>query len=699
MELEGLYRDIVEGSTDGFWLLDLDGNTVYANPALQAMFGYTGEEFGRLSAYDLLDDPGREQFTRHLEEAQRGERHGQDVECMYLRADGEPLWVLVSESPMRAPDGTLVGLLHRVSDYSARRRILDELTESKRQLAEGQRIARIGTWEWDVQRDRITGSEGLRLLYDIRPDFFPATYAKVLESVHDDDMAAVEAAMQQALAGEDQFTFEARIEGAPGQWIWTRGRGVVHRDESGSVVAVTGTHQDITEAKLAEIALEDQVVQNTLMQAIASAANEAHTLEDVLVQAGSLVLLHDDWERARAFVPAEDGSGVVPFYVRPDDRGTDDATPEVSTMELELANRSFGANQPVWDEQRLTIAFPIRYDGAVFAVVTITSAPPLYRHELIQTMVEHVAVQLGRVVERQIAERALADARDAAMEASQQKSEFLATMSHEIRTPLNGVIGLNDLLLRTHLDADQQRLASGVQGASRALLDLINDILDFSKIEAGKLELETVDFEVRGVLDQVANVLGEAARAKGLELVVSCDPSVPGVLAGDPTRLGQVVMNLGSNAVKFTATGQVRRACVGRAGRRPDDGADRGLRHRDRDRPGAGGGALRQLHPGRHVDHPRARRDRARPGHLPGDRARPRRRDRRRQRSGPGQRVLVHGHPGPTGRGREQGRRARPDLAGGPADPGGGRRGGRPRRHRRAAGLVAGPLGGGRLGR
>ena len=179
-------------------------------------------------------------------------------------------------------------------------------------------------------------------------------------------------------------------------------------------------------------------------------------------------------------------------------------------MELELANHSFAANQPVWDEQRLTIAFPIRYDGDVFAVVTITSAPPLYRHELIQTMVEHVAVQLGRVVERQIAERELADARDAAMEASQQKSEFLATMSHEIRTPLNGVIGLNDLLLRTHLDADQQRLASGVQGASRALLDLINDILDFSKIEAGKLELERVDFEVRAVLDQVANVLGEA---------------------------------------------------------------------------------------------------------------------------------------------------------------------------------------------
>ncbi len=134
---------------------------------------------------------------------------------------------------------------------------------------------------------------------------------------------------------------------------------------------------------------------------------------------------------------------------------------------------------------------------------------------MIQSMVEQVAVQLGRVAERERAERELAAARDAAMEASRQKSEFLATMSHEIRTPLNGVIGLNDLLLRTGLDAEQQRLASGVQVASRALLSVINDILDFSKIEAGKLELERLDFEVRPVFDQVASVLAEAARGQG----------------------------------------------------------------------------------------------------------------------------------------------------------------------------------------
>ena len=226
-------------------------------------------------------------------------------------------------------------------------------------------------------------------------------------------------------------------------------------------------------------------------------------------------------------------------------------------MELELANRAFHERRSVWAEDRLTIAFPVSYADEVCAVVTITSAPPLFRFELIESMVEQVAVQLGRVAERERAERELADARDGAMEASRQKSEFLATMSHEIRTPLNGVIGLNDLLLRTGLDADQLRLASGVQVASRALLAIINDVLDFSKIEAGMLELEKLDFEVRAVFDQVASMLAEAARAKGLELIVSCHPDVPEVLAGDPTRLAQVLTNLGSNAVKFTESGEV----------------------------------------------------------------------------------------------------------------------------------------------
>ena len=151
----------------------------------------------------------------------------------------------------------------------------------------------------------------------------------------------------------------------------------------------------------------------------------------------------------------------------------------------------------------------------------------------------------------------LAEARDAALLASQQKSAFLATMSHEIRNPLNGLVGLNDLLLRTSLDTYQQRLVKGADTSGRTLLRLINDVLDLSKIEAGRLVLESIDFDLRRLLDDIAVVLGIQAREKDIELIVSCHPDVPDRLRGDPTRLGQVIYNLASNALKFTSRGEV----------------------------------------------------------------------------------------------------------------------------------------------
>lgn len=343
-----------------------------------------------------------------------------------------------------------------------------------------------------------------------------------LKAAHPDDRARVDEAFKQVME-TGSTDLEYRIVRPDGEDRWLHDRSRVIRNREGAVVRLDGISTDITDRKHTEEGLK-------LYREVFARSNEAVAILDPHYRfieqnkAHRNLLGYSDSE-LRQMTPAEI-MGESSFSA-------------TCSMVLQHSSHRGEAVFTTHSGNSLNVelsAFSILSEtGDVLCLVCL---------------VRDITAQKRTELERQ-------KAREAAEAANRAKSEFLANMSHEIRTPLNGILGMTELTLNTDLTEEQREYLDMVRGSGETLLTVINDILDFSKIEAGRLEINPIDFELRDSLGGTLNTLALRAHQKGLELILRVDQKVPYRLEGDPTRLRQVIVNLVSNAIKFTDHGEV----------------------------------------------------------------------------------------------------------------------------------------------
>ncbi|AOF86697.1 sensory box protein [Hydrogenophaga sp. RAC07] len=407
----------------------------------------------------------------------------------------------------------------------------DTLARAKERMALAVESAAMGVWEYDLQAGTLVWDDQMYALYGRSRTGDAEPYVLWSSSLHPDDRAASEQASQDAISGLKPFDTQFRILLPDGSVRHLKAAGHVVRDEAGKALRMIGVNTDITYQVDTATALQEQTA---LLRRVGQLASIGGWRLDLR----SGLLYWDEQTRRIHEVPADFAPNLdtgINFYA-PEDRdviagAAQHATDTGEGWDLELRLVTF-TGRHIW----------VRALGEV---------------EYVNGQAAYLVGALQDITERQQAAQALQEAKVAAESASAAKSAFLANMSHEIRTPLNAVLGMHRMLQNTGLKPGQSDLLGKANQAGHGLMDIINDVLDLAKIEAGELSMNAQPFQPRQLFDELVDVHGVVAQAKGLKLTLDTAADLPLWIVGDRFRLRQVLSNLLSNAIKFTTTGEV----------------------------------------------------------------------------------------------------------------------------------------------
>jgi PAS domain S-box-containing protein len=518
---------ILETENEGFWFVDNNAITQDVNPMMCQILARTRDELIGRSIYEFVDEANAAIFREQMKRRATGAAGSYEVALS--RPDGTEVPCVFNASPYYDGSGKKVGAFAMVTDVTEKKRTQEALRQSEQRFRLAMEAASDGLWDWDIPTGSVYHGPRYLTMLGYEPDELPHTLATFRQLVHPQDWERINALTEEHLQeGPDNYEFELRMCAKDGGYRWILSRGqVVERDSDGNPLRAVGTHVDITERKHEE----------EKFRALFEQSTEAHLLydDDGIIDCNQAAVDLFGYVNKQALM------GLQAAVLSPEFQADGSRSDEKSAQMIALA-RSEGEKRFDWLHRKA---------NGDTVPVEVTLTPVILGERPVMLVVLH------DLTARKQVEEALLLARQLAEDANRAKGDFLANMSHEIRTPMNAIIGMTHLSLQTKLTRKQRDYLEKIDSASRSLLGIINDILDFSKIEAGKLEMESVEFRLEEVLDNVTSLVGLKAQEKGLELLFSLDVNVPDELVGDPLRLGQVLLNLVSNAVKFTEEGEV----------------------------------------------------------------------------------------------------------------------------------------------
>ncbi len=430
--------------------------------------------------------------------------------------------VIIEERASRALQKSHDELELRVEERTA------ELSESEERFSLAVKAAGGGLWDLEPQTGKTWYSERFKELLGYSGDESGDAFPGWENSLHPANHDTIVAKLQDHLDKRTPFNEVIRLRCKSGEYRWYRTMGQALWDESGRAYRMAGSIVDITEGRVAQ----EQV------RKLSRATENSPASVVITAKDGTIEYVNPTFCEVTGY-SAEEAIGNNPRVLKSGNLPTSfykklwETILSGQTWRGDFINKK-KSGEEYWESASIS---PIKND---------------------EGEITHFVAVKQDITARKHMEEELIEAKQAADEANKAKGDFLANMSHEIRTPMNAVIGMSHLALKTDLSPKQRDYLKKIQSSANALLGIINDILDFSKIEAGKMDIETVDFNLEDVMDNLANLITvKAQEKKDLEVLFNTNWEVPRFLVGDPLRLGQVLINLANNAVKFTDSGEI----------------------------------------------------------------------------------------------------------------------------------------------